>query len=267
MAISSSESTALWLATVRTPIAPVHAEPGVKSAMVSQQLAGHRVDVLEETDEWVRIRGGDGYEGWMHCGFLARAPESRSRQSRHFPRMSLGCVTGSASGDHRALPLGAFLAPEEILKSGEAVEINRLPDRFPPVVAAIARSAQYYFMGTSYLWGGVTPWGADCSGFVQSIFGLHGVRLPRDAWQQAATGSDAGNDFGAHQQGDLLFFSDRDDSLITHVGISLGAQRMVHLALGRGGYAIERLDDKSDQYVTRLVQRFVTARRVLSESS
>ena len=41
--------------------------------------------------------------------------------------------------------------------------------------------------------------------------------------------------------GDLLFFSDRDDRRITHVGISLGDESMVHLALGRGGYAVERL--------------------------
>ena len=41
----------------------------------------------------------------------------------------------------------------------------------------------------SYQWGGVTPWGADCSGMVQTVFGMHGVPLPRDARQQAELGT------------------------------------------------------------------------------
>ena len=53
------------------------------------------------------------------------------------------------------------------------------------------------------------------------------------------------------------------DSHITHVAIALGGRRLVHLALGRGGYAIERLDDERDAYVAKLRERFVCARRVL----
>ena len=119
------------------------------------------------------------------------------------------------------------------------------------------------FSGTSYLWGGVTPWGADCSGLVQSVYALHGRQLPRDAWQQAELGTDAGRDIGELQPADLLFFSDRADKRVTHVGISLGERRMVHLALGRGGYSIERLSDRSDVYVDKLRERFLFARRML----
>jgi len=76
-------------------------------------------------------------------------------------------------------------------------------------------------------------------------------------------GSDAGRDVGELVPADLLFFSDRPDKRVTHVGISLGERRMVHLALGRGGYSIERLDDRRDAYVERLRERFLFARRVL----
>jgi cell wall-associated NlpC family hydrolase len=95
------------------------------------------------------------------------------------------------------------------------------------------------------------------------VFALHGLQLPRDAWQQAELGVDAGRDVGELKAADLLFFSDREDRRITHVGISLGERRMVHLALGRGGYAIERLDDRQDPYVNRLRERFLFARRLL----
>jgi cell wall-associated NlpC family hydrolase len=95
------------------------------------------------------------------------------------------------------------------------------------------------------------------------VFALHGIQLPRDAWQQAERGSDAGKDVGELVAGDLLFFSDRDDNRVTHVGVAMGDRRMVHLALARGGYAIERLDDRRDPYVDRLRRRFLFARRVV----
>jgi cell wall-associated NlpC family hydrolase len=257
------ELPVLFTATVRTPIAPMHGEPRIASQMISQQVAGHRVEITDEEGDWVRARGADDYDGWMHVGFLARSPESTARGSRQTPRVSLGCVTRTAAGHRRSLPLRAILAPDETVQSGEAVESNRLDDRFPLEPVAITRSAQDYFSATSYLWGGVTPWGADCSGLVQSVFALHGLQLPRDAWQQAEQGKDAGPDVGELAPADLLFFSDRPDQRVTHVGIALGERRMVHLALARGGYAIERLDDRRDPYVDRLRERFLFARRVV----
>jgi len=259
---ADDERPVLFEATVRTPLAPMHAENRIASPMVSQQLAGHRVQVLDEDGDWVEARGTDGYDGWMHMGFLARAPEHSARRSRESSRVSLGCVAGTNAGGERSLPLRAILAPDETVRVGEAIDITQMTKRFPREAGAIARTAQQYFRGTSYLWGGVTPWGADCSGLVQSTFALHGMKLPRDAWQQAEIGEDAGP-IDSLREADLLFFSDRHDGRITHVGISLGERRMVHLALGRGGYAIERLDDGRDPYVAKLCARFMGARRVL----
>ena len=180
-------------------------------------------------------------------------------------RLSLGCrARGGDGGPAVAFPLGAWVPDEAELVDGRALERSELRKLFPRQPAAIVRTALELFAGTSYQWGGVTPWGADCSGLVQTAFRLHGVRLPRDAWQQALVGSDAGHgDPTALHAADLLFFSDREDRRITHVGISLGGAGMVHLALGRGGYAVERLDDGGDPYVAGLVKRFVGARRVV----
>jgi cell wall-associated NlpC family hydrolase len=253
----------LYCAIIRAPIAPMHGGPRISSEMISQQLAGHRVDALAEEGEWARVRGADEYEGWIHSGFLAKAPATTARQSRRITRISLGCSTRTASGVSRVLPLRAFLAPDETVTSGETIESTRRAARFPTEPGAIVGSAQMYFAGTSYLWGGLTPWGADCSGFVQSVFALHGKQLPRDASQQAQVGDDAGTDVTALEAGDLLFFSDRDDKRVTHVGIATGDKRMVHLGLGRGGYSVERLSDRRDAYVALLRKRFLFARRVV----
>ena len=251
-------------AVVRTAIAPMLCEPLVSSGQVTQQLAGHSVEILEDHSDWLRVRGVDDYAGWMHHGYLARLAETPAHENPGPVRVSLGCVTRDSSGTRRALPLRAMLAPDEVVLSGDVIDAEQLPERFPTDAAAITRSAQELFVGTSYQWGGVTPWGADCSGLAQSVFALHGVQLPRDAWQQAHAGEDGGRDMLAARVADLLFFSDRVDGHITHVAIGLGGRRLVHLALGRGGFAVERLDDTRDPYVRKLRDRFLFIRRVLT---
>ena len=264
--VADAEFPVLYEAVVCSPIAPMHGEPRIATQMISQQLAGHHVEVLDEEGDWLRARGADGYEGWMHKGFLARAERAMTdggSRALDGDRVSLGCVGRTIAGVSRALPPGALLSPKEVVESGEAIDAASVAARFPREPAAVSRTALERFTGTSYLWGGVTPWGADCSGLVQSSFGLHGVQLPRDAWQQAEQGRDAGGDVGELVAGDVLFFTDREDRRITHVGIALGDRRMVHLALGRGGYAVELLSDRRDPYVQRLRDRFVCARRLI----
>ena len=279
-----TSSSAHILIVVRSAIAPLHAEPRVSSPQTSQALAGQLLLVHEEQGEWLRAAGIDGYRGWVHRGYVAGVPagdasveaEVADRAApwedapaptlvraldRDVSRLSLGCRVRVGRGPARALPLGAALGPEDQLVDGEAVAREELAARFPRDAERLAATAVEYYAGTSYQWGGVTPWGADCSGLVQSVFRLHGVELPRDAWQQAMMGADAGRDLAALRPADLLFFTDREDGRITHVGISLGAPRMVHLALGRGGYAVDRLDAEGDDYALRLAGRFVLARR------
>ncbi len=251
-------------AIVRTPVAPVFAEPRVSSAQISQLVAGRGIELLERRDDWYRIRGPDEYEGWLHRGYLSPKPHDGAHPSEHLDRVSLGCVTTNDDGGRRAMPLGSLLSPDERVKSGEAIGIGEQVAHFPTDEGAITRSAQLYFEGTSYLWGGVTPWGADCSGLVQTVFWLHGIQLRRDAWQQAEQGAAGDEDLLASRKGDLLFFSDRVDGHITHVAIALGNQRLVHLALGRGGYAVDNLADEKDPYVRKLRERFVKARRMLT---
>ena len=247
---------------VATPVAPLLAEPRAAAPLTSQYLNGQYLGVLEESGDWVRVRGADEYEGWTHAGYLAQA----GARPPNDQRFSLGCIVRGATGRRRALPLGALLDEGESLLEGDIVPVAELSSHFPSEGSAIAGSAIRFFEGTSYLWGGVTPWGADCSGLVQSIFALHGIPMPRDAADQARCGVGIAADPESLVAADLLFFSDRDDDRITHVAIAMGHERIVHLALGRGGYAVDILRGETDDYGTALRTRIRFARRVLGAS-
>jgi gamma-D-glutamyl-L-lysine dipeptidyl-peptidase len=203
------------IARVRVAVAPLLAEPRIRSEQISQRVRGHAVTILESRadGDWVRVRGDDGYEGWMHVGYLAS---------------------------------------DDVAGPGPGVQWG-----FDPL-GTVVETARVAFAGTPYQWGGITPCGADCSGFVQTVFNVHGITLPRDAHQQAAVGSET----DGRGAGDLLFFSERDDGRITHVAISLGPREFAHVALGRGGHAVERRD-ATDGYMARLLSYYRVARTVV----
>ncbi len=251
---------------VRAAVAPLHAEPRASSEQVSQSVAGHLATILDVRDGWRRVRLGDGYEGWMHEGYLEgralSADESEGWNAR--ARYSLGCtVLDSASGMERALPLGARVAHDATLVVGEALDAQELRRRLPATGIGIGVSAARWFASTSYQWGGITPWGADCSGMIQTMFAMHGLLLPRDARQQAELGAALALDAAAWEPGDLLFFSDRADGRITHVALVAPERTLMHVAIGRGGFAMEHIDNVTDPYTVALMGRLRGARRVL----
>jgi hypothetical protein len=82
------------------------------------------------------------------------------------------------------------------------------------------------YLGTPYVWGGTSPKGFDCSGFVQYAYKQVGVNLPRLSWDQAKTGTAVPN-LGQAQAGDLLFFNTGEGQQPGHVGIYIGNGKMI----------------------------------------
>ena len=252
--------------TAIAAIAPMLGEPDVRTTQVSQLLHGHIASVVERNGLWLHVKSADGYAGWVHQGYVVTVPEPvppLAETGWNDPRpLSLGCTVRDEHGATRKLPLGALITEGQERFGGLAMTFSERRHSFPPHADSITASAMTFFEGTSYEWGGVTPWGCDCSGLVSSSFHLHGVQVPRDAWMQAMTGSPVSS-MDDLRPADLLFFSDEPDGKITHVAISLGGPRVVHLALGRGGYAVDDLRS-GDEYTNLLLQRFRFGRRVLA---
>jgi cell wall-associated NlpC family hydrolase len=251
--------------TAIAAIAPMLCEPDVRTTQVSQLLHGHVAQVIERRGLWLNIKCADQYAGWVHQGYVVTIPEpvpALAETGWNDPRpLSLGCTVRDERGATRKLPLGALITEGQERFSGLAMTLEERRASFPAEPDSITASAMTFFEGTSYEWGGVTPWGCDCSGLVSSSFQLHGVRVPRDAWMQAMTGEPVAS-MRDLRPADLLFFSDEPDGRITHVAISLGGTRVVHLALGRGGHAIDDLSSH-EEYTELLVKRYRFGRRIL----
>lgn len=98
------------------------------------------------------------------------------------------------------------------------------------------------FLGTPYRYGGTTPAGFDCSGFVYYNMRQIGISMPRTAHQQYMETQPLARE--ELQPGDLVFFRTRRASFISHVGIYLGNDRFIH-AVSRGkDVAISSLSNK-----------------------
>lgn len=226
-------------------------------------LYGHCAEVVGIDGRWLKVRGADGYDGWMHEGFTAPCAEgvplvwSWDIEGE----ISMGCSVRDSKGATLDLPLGAVVGDAHII-AGRAMDRAHRRATFTPTAEALVASASALFQGTYYQWGGVTPWGADCSGMIQSVFALHGIHLLRDAWQQATQGVAVDAPLEGARPADLLFFSDREDGHITHVAMATGNSQAVHLALGRGGHCLESFS-QPDDYTSALVGRFRFARRIV----
>ena len=116
----------------------------------------------------------------------------------------------------------------------------------------------YSYLGTPYRYGGTTPDGFDCSGFVRHVFSENGISLGRSSRDQALEGKAV--PLSALKPGDLLFFNmhHRKHSWIDHVGLYVGNGQFIHAA-SRHSREIKIEDLEGNRYLPRIVE----ARRVL----
>lgn len=103
-------------------------------------------------------------------------------------------------------------------------------NRPKPTASAIIATAKKY-IGVPYVWGGSTPNGFDCSGFVQYVFARHGIQLPRTSKEQYSVGTKVSK--SNLKAGDLVFFN-TEGSGVSHLGIYIGSNQFIHASTSKG---------------------------------
>jgi cell wall-associated NlpC family hydrolase len=125
--------------------------------------------------------------------------------------------------------------------------------------AAVLNTAEDH-LGVPYVWGGTTPRGFDCSGFVQYVYRQHGVELPRTSRQQAVVGMAIGATVSELRAGDLMFFA-TNGKRIDHVAIYAGNNEIIHSSASGGGVGYDNLSSSRGVW---FVDHHVATRRVLA---
>ncbi|SFN81084.1 Cell wall-associated hydrolase, NlpC family [Mesorhizobium sp. NFR06] len=219
-------------ARITASVADLRKAPRPDAGVNTQALFGDDVLVFEDAEGWAWVQAErDGYVGYVAdnlIGMREHAPTHIVSVPRtflypgpdlRFPiggQLSMGStitVSGFAEtrGTHYAL-----LPSGEAIIAGHVRPIGELAEDYVTVAES--------FLGTPYLWGGVSGFGIDCSGLVQLSMRMAGKAALRDSDMQAASiGSpvEPGPDYSGLLRGDLVFWKG-------HVAIMTNAHDMIH---------------------------------------
>ena len=194
-------------------VAPIRAENSHQSEMTSQLLYGETFEWLKYAGDFVKIKMDfDGYEGYISKYQISPISEEKSLEIK--PEI----ITETFIIAH--LPEGKIL-----LSMGSEIRLKSDRNFARPEISNIAETAKQ-FLNVPYLWSGRSFFGVDCSGFVQLVYKIHGISLPRDSAHQAEKG-EVLSFVEESKPGDLAFF-ENEDGIITHVGMMLNHQEIIH---------------------------------------
>lgn len=238
----------------------------------SQLLYGEEVVVLEEREGWVHVvvpsqpssKDGRGYPGWMPKVQLTQNEDWKLDSEKAAviwnkkatlysidkePELVLSYQTvlpvlkEEADWIQVQTPEGEGFLKSADVKVFESIESIRKGSG-KDIIAAGEQ-----FLGLPYLWGGMSSFGYDCSGFSYSMCKANGVIIPRDAHDQAEAGKPV--ELDAIEPGDLLFFAyEEGKGKLHHVGIYYGDGKLLHSP--NTGKSIEVIDLKDTIYEKEL---------------
>lgn len=283
---------------VTVSVCNMRTEADYDAGMATQGVLGMPVQILED-GSWLKVRTPEGYEAYV-----------QNRSVQPMTRSELTAWNTAPQVVVTALWAGVYKKPNETSQLvGDAVATNRLrlisakgsfyrvafpdgrtgylskirADRLTHWRKSLNNSAKAIlatakrFVGIPYMWGGMSPKGMDCSGFVRTVLLCHDIIIPRDASQMATKGQhidifpklndDSTNvkpDFSHLQPGDLLFFGRKatadKPARVSHVGIYTGHGRFIHCLGMVQEASFNGSDDNFDAYD---LGRLLWAQRVL----
>lgn len=175
--------------------------PAMDAAVVGELYLADPVTVVAKEGSWCKVRI-NGSLGYVHKDLIVYN-RSEVPEPIVVPRSTSSNRSGSSSSSSRS---SSSVPPATSYNGSMGSQI-----------VAYAKN----FIGVPYVWGGSTPSGFDCSGFVQYVYRQFGVSLPRTTYSQIAVGRSV--DRANLMPGDLVFFRSAG-----HVGIYVGNETYIH---------------------------------------
>lgn len=261
-------------------VSNLRSKPDDASELVSQTMMGTPMKVLDYKNKWYRVQTPELYIGWMDAAGLQTFSAKEMEDWKNLKRWLFNRITGIVydspgkkgmvvsdvvlgdlfeveSEKKRFLKIRIPDGRTGYVRKAECISFEDWSNSEPDVQSIFSVARQ--MMGFSYLWGGTSSKGVDCSGFVKLAFYARGIILARDASQQARHGEPV--DFTNRnnlQPGDLIFFG-RSAQRITHVGIYIGNGDFIHSS---GRVHISSIDPSDPKYAPD--RNNVAARRILN---
>ena len=201
-------------------------QPNTSGTVISKLSRNKKVVILEKNNGWVKIEV-DGKQGYVIAEYISDTKVATTSRSSSRRTSNTNTTTSSTTQNTTSTE------NTEVVVNASTSEI-------------VAYAKKY--LGYKYVYGGTTPAGFDCSGFVQYVYKHFGYSINRTARAQTKNGVSVSK--GNLQQGDLIFFAaSKGSTTITHVGIYIGGGKFIHAANARKGVIISNVDGDGFYYV------------------
>ena len=207
---------------------------GAKAGKASRQDAA---SAGQDKDGWAAVQLWDGRSGWVPAADVADFADWMVKVQKQ-PKMNFHPgPEGGESAKTAKNELSPGAAPAGESGAAQAGESGAAPAGTPgtapagtpgapagaEAIAAEVVATARLFLGSPYMWGGMSAGLFDCSGLVGFCYFMAGIQLPRDASQQIGCGVPV--DFEDMQAGDLVFFGEKR---VGHVALCTGPGRIIH---------------------------------------
>lgn len=245
---------------------------GLVGRIETQALFGEPVRVLARRGSWTRIAvvgqptplDQRGYPGWVPSRQLSASASFGRLLSGRVAVVAIPTVSLQSEPEPLELSFGTCLPVVDVFGGdvvvatpagrtarlpGSAVRVYRTAAGMSlPSGQAIVDTA-CTFLGLSYLWGGTSAFGFDCSGLVHLVYRTQGLVIPRDADAQTRAGRVVAR--RALRPGDLVFFAtDPPSRAVTHVAVDAGDGRILESPNSAGAVHVIPLAARGNEYVT-----------------
>lgn len=245
-AVALAKKVGNRIATVTTTTLKVREEPSLDATVLGLVPIQDQLLVTEELDNWVKVNIEEG-DGYVSLDYVTLSTEFVKAESREEEEARLA----KEEAERKAALEAARKAEEKnrkAAKSESSATTSEAPVVYATGESALGQSVASYacqFVGNPYVYGGTSLTnGADCSGFVMSVYANFGVSLPHSSSGDRSVGT-AVDGLANAQPGDIICYSG-------HVAIYIGNGQIVHASTAKTGIKISDANYRTPLGVRRI---------------